>query len=186
MPALKMHVDSHNTLSETQNIENIEREAYEKGFEAGEKAGFSMGEQKAMVLIDKLESIIKELTTLRRKLITEIEPQFIELAVSVARKIILRELTINPDEIVEITKEALMKLERTGQICIKINSSLRDLFMKHKPEILSIHHDVVFDVDPSIPLHGTVVMGPTEDIVTDVDVQLKHLIKEMGDRLSGD
>lgn len=173
-------------LSLTQNIENIEREAYEKGFEAGEKAGFAMGEQKAMVLVEKLEAIIKELTTLRETLIKELEPQLIELAVSIARKIILKELTMNPDEIVEITKEAITRLERTGQITIKINPSLYDLFMKHKPEILNLHPDTVFDVDPGASLYGSVVKGPVEDVVTDVDEQLKNLIKEMGDRLGSD
>lgn len=186
MPTLKRCVNSNDTLSETRYIENIEREAYEKGFETGEKAGFGMGEQKALVLIDKLEGIIQELTILRRKLIQEIEPQFVELAVSIARKIILWELTVSPDKIVEITKEALMKLERTGQICIKINASLYDLFMRHKPSILNIHPDVVFEIDPSVPLHGSVVMSPVAEIVTDVDVQLRNLIKEMGDRLNGD
>jgi flagellar assembly protein FliH len=184
MPLLKMDRCPADALASSQNIENIEREAYEKGSEAGEKAGFAMGEQKAMVLIEKLENIIKELTTLGEKLIRELEPQLVELAVSIARKIILKELTINPDEIVEITKEALMRLERAGQITIKINPSLYDLFVKHKPEIQSIHPDIVFDVDPTAPLYGSVVMGPLEEVVTDVDEQLKNLIKEMGERLS--
>ena len=166
-----------------QNTENIEREAYEKGFEAGEKSGFAMGEQKAMVLVEKVEAIIKELTTLRETLIKELEPQFVELAVTMARKIILKELTMNPDEIVEITKEAITRMERTGQITIKINPSLYDLFMKHKPEILSLHPDIVFDVDTTASLYGSVVRGPVEDVPTDVDEQLKNLIKEMGDRL---
>ncbi|MBI4620059.1 MAG: hypothetical protein HY739_07850 [Desulfobacterales bacterium] len=166
-----------------QNTENIEREAYEKGFEAGENSGFAMGEQKAMVLVEKVEAIIKELTTLRETLIKELEPQFVELAVTMARKIILKELTMNPDEIVEITKEAITRMERTGQITIKINPSLYDLFMKHKPEILSLHPDIVFDVDTTASLYGSVVRGHVEDVVTDVDEQLKNLIKEMGDRL---
>jgi flagellar assembly protein FliH len=166
-----------------QNTENIEREAYEKGFEAGEKSGFAMGEQKAIVLVEKVEAIIKELTTLRETLIKELEPQFVELAVTMARKIILKELTMNPDEIVEITKEAITRMERTGQITIKINPSLYDLFMKHKPEILSLHPDIVFDVDTAASLYGSVVRGPVEDVPTDVDEQLKNLIKEMGDRL---
>jgi len=184
MPLLKMASRPAEALASSQNIENIEREAYEKGSEAGEKAGFAMGEQKAMVLVEKLENIIKELTTLEEKLIRELEPQVVELAVSIARKIILKELTINPDEIVEITKEALMRLERAGQITIKINPSLYDLFVKHKPEIQSIHPDIVFDVDPTAPLYGSVVMGPLEEVATDVDEQLKNLIKEMGERLS--
>lgn len=186
MPLLKTQAKAADLLVEPRNIEEGEREAYEKGFETGEKAGFDMGQQKAMVLMDKFENIIKELMDLKRKTIKEIEPQFIELAVSIARKIILRELETNPDEIVEITKEALKRLERTGQIVIKINSYLYDLFMKHKPDILNIHPDIVFDIDPSASPYGSVVMSPVEDVVTDVDVQLKNLIKEMGDRLGGD
>lgn len=175
-----------NRLSLNQGVETMEREAYEKGFEAGEKAGFSLGEQKALVLIEKIETIIREITSLRETLIKELEPQIVELALSIARKIILRELTTNPDEIVEITKEALTKLGRTGQITIRINPFLHDLFMKHKPEFFDIHPDLVFDVDPSVSQNGSVVIGPAEEVVTDVDEQLKNLIREMGDKLVRD
>lgn len=190
MPLLEEKVknasDEQNKLFLNQNVETIEREAYERGFEAGEKAGFSLGEQKALVLVEKLVTIIGELTSLRETLIKELEPQIVELALSIARKIILKELTTNPDEIVEITKEALTKLGRAGQITIKINPFLYDLFMTHKPELLDIHPDLVFDVDPAVSQNGSVVIGPVEEVVTDVDEQLKHLIREMGDKLVRD
>jgi flagellar assembly protein FliH len=185
MPLLNPRAEPAVVLAVPRSMEEIEREAYEKGFESGEKAGFDMGRQKAGILMERLEGIIRELTDLKTQTIKEVEPQFIELAVSVARKIILRDLETNPDEIVDMTKEALKKIERTGQIVIKINSYLYDLFMEHKPDILNIHPDIVFDVDPSAPPYGSVIEGPAEDIVTDVDVQLKNLIKEMGERLNG-
>lgn len=178
--------DEVNMPSLNQNAEAIEREAYERGFEAGEKAGFSLGEQKALVLVEKLETIIGELSSLKETLIKELEPQIVELSLSIARKIILKELTTNPDEIVEITKEALTKLGRAGQITIKINPFLHDLFMKHKPELLDIHPDLVFDVDSSVSQNGSVVIGQAEEVVTDVDEQLKNLIREMGDKLVRD
>jgi len=188
MPVLKRLREPGDPLagSASVNEEFIERDAYEKGFAAGENAGFSMGEKKALVLTEKLENIIVELTELRKKIVRETEPQVVELAVDIARKILLKELTLTPDEIVNMTKEALLRLERTGQITIKINASLYELFMKHKQDILNIHPDVAFDVDPAAPAHGSVVMSPSEEIVTDVDVQIKHLIKDMGDRFDGD
>ncbi len=188
MPLLKRRHEQGGPLSGSASVneEQIEREAYEKGFAAGEDAGFSMGEKKALVLTERLENIISELTGLRKKIVRETEPQVVELAVDIAKKIILKELTIDPDEIVNITREALLRLERTGQITIKINTSLYELFMKHKQEILNIHPDVVFDVDPAASSHGAVVMSPSEEILTDVDIQMKHLIKEMGERLDGD
>lgn len=171
-------------LSLNQKIEAIEKEAYEKGFEAGEKAGFSIGEQKVIILIEKLEAMLKELTSLKEQILRELEPEIIELALSIARKIIIKELTTNPDEIVEMTKEALKKITRTGQIIIKINPSLYNLFIKHKPEITEIHKDIVFDTDQSVS--HSLIISPEEEIVTDIDEQLKNLIRDIGYKLVTD
>jgi len=178
--------DVENRLSLTQNIEAIEREAYEKGFEAGEKGGFALGEQKALILIEKLEMLIRELISLKETLTKELEPQMVELVFSIARTVIRKELTTNPEAIVAITKEALTRLGKTGQIIIKINPSLSDLFMKHKPELIDICPDLIFDIDPSVAQDGSVVIGPTEDIITDIDEQLKNLIRELGYKLVQD
>ena len=163
----------------------LERESYEQGYVSGEKAGYEMGEQKARTLIDRLETLIKELRALRGTIIKEVEPQCIELAMGIAKKIVMKELTLNPKDIVNMTKEALMKLERTGQITIKINPALYELFQKHKPELTSIYPDIAFDVDPSVSRFGSVVMGPVEDVVTDLDEQLKNLIKDRVCRSAG-
>jgi flagellar assembly protein FliH len=173
MPALK------EDYTVGRSADRIEREAYEKGYAAGEKAGFEMGEKKAKVIIDKLDSLLADVTTLRQRTLKEMETQCVELAVSVARKIVVKELTVQPSEIVKMTKEGLLKIERTGQITIKVNPALYDFFMKHKPDLTRIHPDIVFDVDPSVSPFATVVRGPVEDVVTDLDEQLKNLIKDM-------
>lgn len=172
-------------LNSASCVEGIEKDAYERGFEVGEKAGFAMGEEKAKILIGKMESLITELSTLKESTIKELEQQIVEVVVSIARKIILSELITNPEQIVAMTKEALMKLERIGQITIKINPFLHEIFMKNKPDILSIHPDVLFDIDPSAPQYGSVVIGPVEEVIVDIDDQIRNLIKEMGDRLAG-
>ncbi len=178
MPALK---DEY-TVGRT--ADRIEREAYEKGYASGEKSGFEMGEQKAQVLIDKVQSLITELTELRKRMVRELEPQCVELATSIARKILARELNTRPDEIIKMTREALLKLERTGQITIKVNPALYDFFIKHRPDLVRIHPDILFDADPSVTRYGAVVMGPVEDVITDLDEQLKNLIKDIGAHLA--
>lgn len=174
--------DAAADLASGQRVEDIEREAYERGFQAGEKDGFSMGEQKASVLIGKIEAILKELVVLREKEIRELEPRIIELSAGIARKILIREVTLDPDAIIQIAKEAMMKLERSGQITIKIPPSLHDLFVKHKSGLLNIHPDIVFDIDPSVPPYGSVIMGPLEDVHTDPDEQIRNIIKDMTER----
>jgi len=164
----------------------FEREAYKTAFASGEKAGYDAGIQKAQAMLDKIEGLLRDLTTLKSTIVREAELQCVELAMSIARKIIITELTARPEELVQMTKEGLLRLERTGQVTIKVHPALYDFFNNHKPDLLKIHPDIVFDADPSVTRYGTVVMGPVEDVVTDVDEQLKNLIKDMVDRHGAD
>lgn len=168
------------TQSSEQKAEAIEREAYEKGFASGEKAGFAMGEQKAALLLDRLETIIRAMNALKSSVIKELEPQVFDLAITIARRIVIEELTIKPDVIVRIVKEAMKKLERTGPITIKINPALYDLFVKMKPELIDLHPEIVFDVDPSASTTGPLVIGPMEEVVTDIEAQMTNIIEDIG------
>ena len=164
-------------LHAQQRTETIEREAYETGFAAGEKNGLELGERKAAVLLEKLEAIITEMQVLKDGLIKELEPQITGLAAAIARKIILEELTVKPEAIVRIVKEAIRKIERTGTITIKISPALYDLFMRMKPELLELYPEIVYDVDPSASATGPVVIGDREEVLTDIDDQLKNIIE---------
>lgn len=184
MPELiEKDAEEMKTREERPPIEEIEREAYERGFEAGEKAGFAMGEEKARVVLDRINNLLVDLTTLRQRILNELQVQIIELATSIAKKIILQELKTDPEIIINMTKEAIMRIERTGPVTIKINPSLYNLFMRLKPELQNIHEDLIFDIDPSISAQGTLVIGPQEEVSTYVDEQLRNIIKELGDKI---
>jgi flagellar assembly protein FliH len=189
MPSLEQtgqkETGEQDALSSIQRIEICERDGYEKGFAAGEKAGYAIGEQKAQLIGEKLEAILREVTVLKETLVRELEPQIIAMAFGIARRIILRELTVNPDEIVHITREALKKVGRTGRITITIHPSLYDLFAAHRPELLSIHPDIVFDTDPSVSPTGSVVVGQAEVLVTDIEEQLNNLFRGLESERGG-
>lgn len=183
MPELIERNDKAARNEPDHSIEEIEREAYERGFEAGEKAGLAMGEEKARVILERIENLLKDLVTLRARVLEGLQPQIIELATSLAKKIILQELKTTPEIIVNMTKEAIMRIERTGPVTIKISPLLYNLFMRLKPELQNIHDDLIFDVDPSLSAQGTIVIGPQEEVITDIDEQLRNIIKELGERI---
>ncbi len=160
--------------------ERIEREAYEKGFETGEKAGYTMGEQKADVLVERLRMIMEEMKTLKDQMEGELVPQVFELAVAIAKKVVMDELKAQPETIMRIVKEAIKRLERSGPITIKVNPSLQELFMRKKSELLDLHPEIVLDVDPSVPPTGPLVVGTSDEIVTDMDELLSNVIDDMG------
>ncbi len=171
-------------LFKSLRLEEIEREAYEKGFEAGQKAGFEMGEQKALLLIQRLENIITDIIELRQRELKNLEKQVFQLSLAFAKRIILKEISLNPDILTNIVKEALMRLQRTGQIIIKIHPSLNEIFIKNKASLLGISPDIVFELDAKSPLFGAEIIGPEEIIMTDAEEQFRNILDEIGVQLA--
>jgi flagellar biosynthesis/type III secretory pathway protein FliH len=94
-------LDGEDPLTNRINSEAIEREAFEKGFASGEKAGYQMGGQKAAVFLDQLEKLFKEIYALKEKMVSELESQMVLLSIAMAQRILKKELMITP-EIVEL------------------------------------------------------------------------------------
>lgn len=178
--------DERNEVSGSSRLEEIEREAYEKGFNVGQTAGFEIGQQNALLLIQRLEKAIADLSQLRQKELKELEKQVIELSFTIARRIIIRELSTNPDIITDIVKEALTRLQKTGQAIIRIHPSLNELFLKNKPQLLSIYPDITFELNSKAPLYGAEVIGPEETVNTDLEEVFRNFLGDIGVKLAED
>jgi flagellar assembly protein FliH len=176
MPALDGERDGRRLLNKA---EEVQRLAYEEGFASGERAGFSAGEQKAAVLLERLEKILEEAAAVKDDLVKTLELQAVSLAIAIARKIIIEEIGMRPEIIVTMVKEALKKLQRMGTITIKINPALFDLFTANKPQLLDIHPDIVFDINSHVPVTGPLVISEIEEVVTDIDSLLSNIVEEM-------
>ncbi len=164
----------------------IEKEAFERGYSEGEKAGFEVGTEKASKLIEALEKVLAELDGIRTRILAELEPQVFELSVAIAKRIIRNELSQNTDNILNLIKEAMRKLERSGTITIRIHPAFKELIEKHKPSLVEIHEDIKFDIDPSIEPSSPVVLSPNEEVVLDYEMQITNLLEELGERLKTD
>jgi flagellar biosynthesis/type III secretory pathway protein FliH len=179
MPSLEGDIGPLSKEDISQSTEELQRKAYEEGFASGERAGFSDGEQKAAILIERLGMIIEEIAIFKENMVKETEDQVVDLAVAVARKILIEEISERPEVIVTVVREALKKLQRMGTITIKINPSLYDLFMKKKSELIDIHEDIIFDVNANVSLTGPLVISETEEVVTDIDAMIANIIEDI-------
>ncbi len=162
------------------SLEEIEREAYEKGFQAGEKAGFEVGEKKAELLVRGLEEALRGLEEFRSRLVDELSPRVFDLGVAVAKRILRDELRDHPEHLMHLIKEAIVKLERSGTVTIRVHPMLAGLIEKHSEEIRTIHNDIKIEVDPSVSPAGPVVKGPEEVVLTDYEGQMENLLEELG------
>ena len=164
------------------NTEKVQRKAYEEGFASGEKAGLAEGEQKSILIADHLKSVLEEIITFKEKIAEELESKVVELSVAIAKKVVIEEINTNPEIILTMVKNSLRKMHKVGMISIKINPALQDLFAKNKSELIDIHPDINYDIDPNVPVTGPHVSSQTEEVVTDIDTLLANVFDEMADK----
>jgi flagellar assembly protein FliH len=117
-------------------IEVLEREAYENGFNAGEKAGFEFGRKKAEVLFSGINGVLNELTTFRESLFSKCEKEMVELCISVAKKVIQRETAIKEDGVLECLRGALKSVVAGGQISVRINPKDLEIVNANRTELM--------------------------------------------------
>src|SRR5262252_5915510 len=97
---------SHTLLSEVDP--KGEKQAFEKGYREGEQIGKQMGERMMESIIKRYERSIAQLANAERKLAETMEAETVRLSLQIARKIIQREVDIDP-ELVSILVSVALK-----------------------------------------------------------------------------
>ena len=160
----------------------IEREAYENGFKAGEKAGFELGRQKADVLFSGLGGIIDELESFKQKIYGPCIDEMKELVLAIARKVIHRELEVKEDSVLSCVELALQSVVGGGNISIRVNPRDLDLMRRHRPEIIRSGEgikSVSIESDESIAKGGCAI----ETRHGEIDATIESVIAEIEARL---
>ena len=165
------------------NREAIEREAYENGFTAGEKAGFEFGKQKADVLFSGLAGVMGELESFKHSLYGPCVNEMKELVLTIARKVIHRELEIKEDSVLSCVEMALQSVVAGGNITIRVNPRDLDLMRRHRPEIVRSGEgikSVTIEADESISKGGCVIEtrhgeidATVESVIAEIEARLK-------------
>jgi flagellar assembly protein FliH len=168
--------------SDPRKIEADLREARAAGLREGEAAGRAKAAAELQPVIERLSRSIDEISSLRIRLRREAEQDLIRLALAIARRIIRRELAVDPDAIHGLVLGALEKLQ--GQeICrvrvhptyaAQITACLRQRASATPVEVIP---------DASRP-PGTVIFETSRgNLDASVETQLNEIERGLGDRL---
>jgi len=149
-------------------VQDAEQQAYCRGFGDGERKGHELGEQAGLEsAMQKLESLLTgghkllcELGELHRQTCRDVEADLVQLALAVARKIVGRDVSLGPDAVTRIIREALTRVEHAGRITIKLNPADLELLADIKPQLLSGLPEAgraVFEADEGIARGGCLI-----------------------------
>lgn len=160
----------------------IEQEAYEKGFAQGEKDGLDLGEKKGIKVIENIESILKELSRLKKEIPKQYEKEILDLAFAISKKIIHREIATDESAIKDTILNALSFAVEKSKVILRVNPEDFDYVEKLRTQFFAEVKDlksISITSDPSITRGGCFLETPYGDIDASVETQLEEIHQSM-------
>jgi flagellar assembly protein FliH len=174
------------------SLDEIETQAYIRGFNKGEKAGFESAADKIESLSHMLDEAVEALRHARNRIQSDTEKEIVELVLAVAGRIVSHEVQTNREAIVAVVKEALQKVENQDTVVIKMNSADIDFLNRLRLPLSSFsrHPDGLrIEADDSVGIGGCLVETDGGDIDARIDSRLRIVAeafrKKLGQGLSG-
>ncbi|HLI84233.1 MAG TPA: FliH/SctL family protein [Bryobacteraceae bacterium] len=111
------------TTPDAGELENRIREAHAAGLREGEAAGRGKAAAEMQPVMERLARSIEEIANFRPRLRREAEQDLIRLAMAIARRILRRELAIDPDALHGLILGALEKLQGQEICRVRVHPS---------------------------------------------------------------
>jgi len=100
----------------SEDHDQARKESYQRGFSEGRNIGHEQAAAELQPVMDRLSRSLANLATVRSKVRKTAESDLLKLAIAVARRVIHRELTLDPGSIEGLIRVALEKLE-SRELC---------------------------------------------------------------------
>ncbi len=107
--------------SEADRLATVERDAFQKGFEAGKSSGLEMAEKKVEAILDRFTESIGMLGHARSEVIHETQKDVLRLAVAIAHKLVQREIHLDQEILLTLIQVALNKLNEAAPVTVYLN-----------------------------------------------------------------
>lgn len=99
----------------------IEREAFAQGFAQGERSGAEAAAARSEAVLQRLKQTIEELQALRAEMIHKTERQVVQLSIAMARRIVHREISLDPELLSAMARVALDRLGEAATATIRLH-----------------------------------------------------------------
>jgi flagellar assembly protein FliH len=167
---------------DTREIENRIREAHAAGVKEGEAAGKAKAATEMQPVMERLARSIDEIAKFRPRLRREAEQDLIRLAMAIARRIVRRELAIDPEALHGLILGALEKLQGQEICRVRVHPSHSAAVTACLKQIASAAPvEVIPDASREV---GTVIFETDRgNLDASVESQLREIERGLGDRL---
>lgn len=170
-----------------ERVGQLEQEAFQKGLEEGRSQGMSEGRQRIEPLAKALEEACRKLEQNRGFLLWDCEKALVQLAVSVARCILHREVSTDPGVIGKMVAHALKEVELNDILNLNIHPEdwdvLNEIGLVGEESGLSLPRGIQIVRDESVGRGGCLIQSETGTIDGRLDEQLSAILARFNDEI---
>ncbi len=108
--------------------------------ELAKEEGFAEGHKEGILELEKLradaEKHIQEIKEKKESIYQELEPEILDLIISITDKLLNKAVEINPDIVLNLIRQGLNETTLSGEINIRVSPQRYDFVVKNKDKIL--------------------------------------------------
>jgi flagellar assembly protein FliH len=134
-------------VTSQEHFMDVEKHAFEQGYVEGERTGKQMGEAMLETICKRYDKGLVDLAIAHGVMVRLMEEETVRMAIEIARKIVQRELTMDPDLVVALTTATLKRV--SGQQSILVRVSRQD-FERVSAAIANVNSAVTVKDDPAL------------------------------------
>ncbi len=165
-----------------QERERIEQEAYQRGFAEGKSVGQQQAKGELQPVLDQLGKSLATLSSLRSRIRSEAEGDLLKLAISIARRVLHRELTLEPESIEGVIRVALEKLQSRDLCRIRVHPD-QESAIRNALERFSNSQKVELVADSSMQCGDVIFETAHGNLDASIESQLREIERGFADRL---
>jgi flagellar assembly protein FliH len=166
-----------------QQYEQRVREAHAAGLREGEAAGRARAAAEVQPVLERLARSIHEIAGLRARLRSEAEADLVQLSLAIARRVLHREIAIDPEALQGLILGALKKLQGQEIARVRVHPSHAAPVTNYLRQNLNTEQIEVI-ADPSREVGAVVFETQRGNLDASVESQLQEIERGLADRLN--
>jgi flagellar assembly protein FliH len=156
------------------------QQAYAQGFAAGEQAAAQRAAELVQPALANLSSIVQELTAARKQLRQAAEASAVELALAVARRILYRELAVDPQAVLALVRHAGDRIHARELQRLRLSPADAALVQEHRAG-LHLPPAVEITADSQLAPGSAIFETSRGEMDASVETQLEEIQRGLAD-----
>jgi flagellar assembly protein FliH len=162
--------------------EQFEREAYHRGFAEGKAVGKEQAGAELQPVVERLTKTLADLSSLRSRIRRDAEKDLLKLSITIARRVLHRELTIDPESVEGLIRVALEKLQSRELCRVRVHPD-QEPAIRASLERFANSQKIELTPDPSLQCGDVLFETAHGTLDASIDSQLREIERGFADRL---